>query len=533
MKQILTITIAILSTTCIWAWDFKSGDLFYNITSNSSPYTVEVTYQLDNSTNYSGLVSVNIPNTVSHNGQNYTVERIGANAFRECATLKSITIPNSIKHVDKWAFYNCKALQVTNYMGDIEGWCEMRFSGLYSNPISQSHKFYIKNKELKNVVLPAIDTIPARLFDGCTSIKSITIPADVKYFGICAFYGCTSLQETNYLGDIAQWCAIRFDGGYANPICQSHNLWINGEEVKELVIPNTVDSIGDSQFDCCASITSVDIPNSVTYIGNGAFYKCSSLTTITIPSNVTMVKDRAFAGCDSLAILVVEEGNSVYDSRGRCNAIIETATNTLVAGCATTVIPPDVTKIGKHAFSYHALLTAITIPASVTTIDDRAFANCSALTSVTLTDGLKAINKYAFTGCRSLTNIAIPTTVSYIGEMAFSLCAALKSILIPNSVTSIQNSTFRDCTSLQFVMLPSSLMNIEEQAFRNCTSLISVTIPSSVITLDKHVFAYCSSLKMLMYDGTIDDWNRVSKSTKWKDHSPVSYIQCKNGKVKL
>ena len=383
MRKIITLfAITILSSTCMWAWNFKSGDLFYNITSNSTPYTVEVTYQMDNSTNYSGLVSVNIPKTVSHNGQTYTVKSIGTNAFRECTTLKSISIPSSVKRFGKNAFYNCKSLQVTNYMGDIAGWCRIRFSGLYSNPISQSHRFYIKDQELKNVVLPATDTIPAHLFDGCTSIKSITIPAEVKYFGSNAFIGCNSLQKTNYLGDIAQWCAIRFDGGYANPICQSHNLWLNGEEVKELAIPNTVDSIGNNQFDCCASITSVDIPNSVTYIGNGAFYKCSSLTTITIPSSVTTVEDRAFSGCDSLVTLTVEEGNTVYDSRNNCNAIIETATNTLITGCKNTTIPNSVTRIGNEAFEGCSGLTSVNIGNGVKNIYEQAFANCAELTDV-------------------------------------------------------------------------------------------------------------------------------------------------------
>ena len=518
-------------TTCLWAWDFKSGDLFYSITSNSTPYTVEVTNQIDNNTNYSGLVSANIPNTVSHNGQTYTVQSIGTNAFRDCATLKSITIPSSVKHFGKNAFYGCKSLHMTNYMGDITGWCEMRFAGLYSNPISQSHKFYIQDKELREVVLPVVDTIPEHLFDGCTSMKSLTIPAGVKYFGRNAFYGCNSLRTTNYMGDMEQWCTIRFDGGYANPICQSHNLLISNQELKELVIPNTIDSIGDSQFDCCASITSIAIPNSVKYIGNGAFYKCSSVATITIPSSVTMVQDRAFSGCDSLVRLTVEEGNTVYDSRNHCNAIIETASNTLVAGCATTVIPEDVTKIGKNAFSYHALLQSIVIPANVTMIDNRAFAHCSALSSITLPDGLEAINPYAFVGCKLLIDIALPTTVNYIGEAAFYQCTALKSIIIPNGVTSIKRGTFCYCTSLQFLMLPTTLMSIEEQAFRNCTSLVSVTIPNSVLTLGKQVFANCSSLKLVMYNGTTDDWNQISKSRNWKDKSPIDYIQCKNGKV--
>ena len=487
MRKLFSLFLALVATTCLWAWDFKSGDLFYKITNNSVPYTVEVTYQLDNRTNYSGLTSVDIPKTVAHNGRTYTVNSIGANAFRECATLQSITVPSSVQHFGVNAFYKCKSLKVTNFMGDIAQWCAMRFKGPYSNPICQSHRFYIKDKELREVFLPLVDTIPEYLFDGCTSIESISIPAGVKFFGKNAFYGCKSLSTTNFQGDIAEWCMIRFDGSFSNPICQSHNLLINNQEITELVIPNTIDSIGDGQFDCCASFNSIVIPNSVKYIGEGAFYKCSSVATITVPSSVTMIQERAFSGCDSLVALTVEEGNTVYDSRNNCNAIIETSSNTLVAGCAATVIPENVTKIGKHAFSYHTLLHTITIPSSVTTIDDRAFAQCS----------------------------------------------ALKSIIIPNNVTSIKRSAFSYCTSLQFLMLSTTLMNIEEQAFRNCTSLVSVTLPKSVITLDKYVFANCSSLKLVIYEGTLEEWNRVGKSNNWIERSPISYVQCKNGKVKL
>lgn len=533
MKKIFTSLFAIMATTCLWAWDFKSGDLFYKITNNSVPYTVEVTYQLDNRTNYSGLTSVDIPKTVAHNGQTYTVNSIGANAFRACATLQSITVPSSVQHFGVNAFYKCKSLQVTNFMGDIAQWCAMRFKGPYSNPICQSHRFYIKDKELREVVLPLVDTIPEYLFDGCTSIKSISIPAGVKFFGKNAFYGCKSLSTTNFQGDIAEWCMIRFDGSFSNPIGQSHNLLINNQEITELVIPNTIDSIGDGQFDCCASFNSIVIPNSVKYIGEGAFYKCSSVATITVPSSVTMIQERAFSGCDSLVALTVEEGNTVYDSRNNCNAIIETSSNTLVAGCAATVIPENVTKIGKHAFSYHTLLHTITIPSSVTTIDDRAFTRCSALASITLSDGLEFINHSAFAGCELLANITLPTTVTYIGEAAFRQCSALKSIIIPNNVTSIKRSAFSYCTSLQFLMLSTTLMNIEEQAFRNCTSLVSVTLPKSVITLDKYVFANCSSLKQVMYEGTLEEWNRVGKSKNWIERSPISYVQCKNGKVKF
>ena len=129
------------------------------------------------------------------------------------------------------------------------------------------------------------------------------------------------------------------------------------------------------------TFTSAAIPETVTYIGTtysvtsigwGAFSGCSSLTSVTIPNSVTSIGTAAFVGCSSLTSIVVESGNTTYDSRDNCNAIIETATNTLIAGCQNTTIPNSVTCIGERAF--HACsLTSITIPASVISIEDYNF----------------------------------------------------------------------------------------------------------------------------------------------------------------
>ncbi len=129
-------------------------------------------------------------------------------------------------------------------------------------------------------------------------------------------------------------------------------------------------------------MTSVTIPNSVTSIGERAFYKCTGLTSVTIPNSVTSIGDRAFGSCSGLTSIKVESGNSVYDSRENCNAIIETATNTLISGCKNTIIPKSVTYIGDYAFSGCSGLTSITIPNSVTSIGERAFYSCNGLTRI-------------------------------------------------------------------------------------------------------------------------------------------------------
>ena len=123
----------------------------------------------------------------------------------------------------------------------------------------------------------------------------------------------------------------------------------------------SVTSIGNYAFSGCTGLTSITIPSSVTSIGRSAFYDCRSLTSITIPSSVTSIGNFAFDGCTGLTSIKVEAGNTKYDSRDNCNAIIETASNTLIAGCKTTTIPSSVTSIRNYAFSGCTGLTSVKI----------------------------------------------------------------------------------------------------------------------------------------------------------------------------
>ena len=293
---------------------------------------------------------------------------------------------------------------------------------------------------------------------------------------------------------------------------------LKGDSIEDYVgdikIPGTVEFDG--------------VPYCVTSIDEETFFDCKSLTSITIPESVTSIEDGAFRGCDSLTAIVVTEGNSVYDSRYNCNAIIETATNTLICGCQNTIIPNSVKNIGRCAFIDCKSLFSIIIPDSVTSIGVGAFYGCESLLEVTIPDSVKSIKEEAFCNCTSLTSIVIPNSVTTIGKSAFEDCESLTSVTIPCSVTSIgKGGTFQGCTSLKSVQWNAinctidkqsngnyyppfaNLSNIKNFTFGNnvksipaclcyeLSGLTSIVIPDSITSIGYGAFYHCSSLKAI------------------------------------
>ena len=265
---------------------------------------------------------------------------VGDEAFLFCSGLTSLTIPNSVTNIGDDAFSDC--------------------SGLTSVTIPNS-----------------VTSIGQGAFRWCSSLTSLIIGNSVTNIGWIAFGACEGLTSIV----VESGNTVYDSRGNCNAIIStSDNKLVVG--CQSTVIPNSVTSIGAGAFYRCFSLTSITIPNSVTSIEHAAFADCSGLTSVTIPNSVTSIGDYAFNGCSGLTSIVVESGNSVYDSRGNCNAIIETSTNTLIAGCQNTVIPNSVTSIGNYAFHYCTGLTSVTIPNSVTNIGWEAFQGCTSLTEI-------------------------------------------------------------------------------------------------------------------------------------------------------
>lgn len=468
-----------------------------------------------------------IPSSIMYDDTEYSVIGIYREAFQYCTGLTSITIPNSVKSLGYYSFYGCTGLTsitIPNSVNSIDHDSFSGCTGLTSITISNSvmsiaSSTFANCTGLTSITIPnSVEHIGASAFSGCTGLTSITISNGLKTIEENAFSGCTSLSTVN-ITDLEAWCKLSLSWRNS-PMWYAKHLLLNGEEIKDLVIPNSLTTIGyftfynctglisvtipnsitaieAEAFENCSSLTSITIPNSVTAIGGSAFRGCSKLTSITIPSSVTTIGSSAFSDCSGITSIVVENGNSYYDSRENCKAIIETASNKLITGCQNSTIPNGVTCIANNAFRNCTGLTSITIPNSVTTIEENAFAGCTGLTTITIPNSVLSIGKSAFYGCSGLTSATISNSVTEIGTSIFSGCTSLTSIDIPNSVTIIGSTAFGNCTSLTFVTIPNSVTSIYSGAFSGCTSLTSVTIPNSVTYIDRGAFDALISITFL------------------------------------
>ncbi|MGM9817240.1 MAG: leucine-rich repeat domain-containing protein, partial [Lepagella sp.] len=318
---------------------------------------------------------------------------------------------------------------------------------------------------------------------GCTGLTSVAIPNSVTSIGDCAFYGCTGLTSVAIPNSVTSIGSVAFYGTawynnqpdglvYAGSVAYEYKgIMPSGTSI---VLKEGTKGIAVDAFSDCSDLTSVTIPNSVISIGDYAFFNCTGLTSVTIPNSVTSIGDYPFDRCSGLTSIKVESGNSVYDSRENCNAIIMTATNTLISGCKNTIIPNSVTSIGDHAFYGCSDLTSVTIPNSVTSIGFRAFYYCTGLTSVTIPNSITSIRSESFYCCTGLTSVTIPNSVTSIGSDAFSYCTGLTSVTIPNSVTSIGHLAFTFCTGLTSVTIPNSVTSIGFRAFSFCSGLTRI-----------------------------------------------------------
>ena len=475
-----------------------------------------------------------------------SVTSIGASAFAGCSSLRNFTIPASVDSIGENAFQGCNSLTGITSLSpvplDIMSNVFSRKDTLYvlaghvdayrsaevwkDFKVIEEHPQYLGYTTSDNKALNA------------THVQCINVNVYTDKIGIAKFYSSSTSLPAAF-----------------------------GSDLTSVNIPKCFTEIGKNAFDGCSKLPNVTIPNSVTSIATYAFNGCSSLTEINIPESVSSIAIKTVRYCENLASITVAEGNSHYDSRNGCNAIIETATNKLISGCRNTVIPNTVTSLDEGAFDYCINLQNIDIPSSVSSIGKYAFCHCTSLTAMTIPSTVTSISEYAFKDCSNLTDITnlspCPQSISSNtftvketlhvpqgcgglyraaeGWKEFSnivedipipqnviVCSSDSSQIIPfnaaafganllentynngvslitfdGNVTEIGDSAFRDCSELTSVLYPNSVTSIGASAFSGCSNLIAVSLPDSVTSIENNTFAGCSSLTSVEIPGSV------------------------------
>ena len=411
------------------------------------------------------------------------VEFIGENAFASCVNLQSVEIPASVRSVDGLAFWGCRNLS------------SIKVDAQNAFLDSRGNCNGIIDSELDELVVTCITT---------------TIPSTVKSIGQGAFN--------------------------------------NRSDIHELVIPEGVRNIGSFAFAGCINLKYITLPMSLEVIGECAFSGCKSLKSLYVPKNVRQLDGRKmFSGCDSLKSVMVDKENPYYDSREKCNAIIETKDSKLIAGCAVSRLMEGLKDIGEHAFAGTGI-REIDMPQSLTSFSVNAFYDCDFLSKLTahkdnpryyvpsgsnavirkdsailvlgcigtvlpkwlkiigkdaflgrpvdqsildLPNGLEEIREGAFCLCDNLFEVRIPPSVTSIGMSAFSRCPQLTVVRMSGNVKGLAEFMFAECGNLAVVDLPEGILDVRSWAFYKCANLRHIVLPLSVTSIGKNAFYGC------------------------------------------
>ena len=381
---------------------------------------------------------------------------IGTDAFYDCSSLTSVIIPNSVTSIGLRTFYGCSSLTSID---------------IPYNVMSINNGAFAYCSGLTSIIIPNnVTNIGGLAFGFCSNLTSVSIPNSVTSIGDWAFYNCSNLtsvtvewenpldvsshmpfyetsvgQATLYVpaGTMAAYQTASVWKDFGNIVVNT-TITFADATVKSLCVDNwdtnhdgelsiaeaaAVTDLGDV-FKENSEIASFDELQYFTGLTSlaGTFERCTGLTSIVIPSAVESIN--SWSDMDALERVQVDEQNPWFDSRNGCNAVIETATNTLVVGCKTTVIPNDVIAIGDNAFGGRWGMEAMYIPSSVTTIGIHAFSYCINMKQISLPASVTSIGEEAFIACTSLNSVTVEwENPLVVPENIFRLVPVTKVVL--------------------------------------------------------------------------------------------------------
>lgn len=419
---------------------------------------------------------IEIPSTIKINNNDYIVTSIFSNAFNNCNTIRSISLPNTISEIKTNAFFGCKNLLSVKIPKSVK---YMERHAFFKN---DNVKIYCE-AETQDIYWDALwNESDAVVFWGINEEKLVVVDK-IEYLLDLETSTAILNQSLNYNSETIKIpSAITHNNVDYKVVSIEENAFANSQNLINVKISNTITIIKGGAFKNCVELRNVTISDSVTTIESAAFYYCESLISIIIPSSVTYISADAFTSCDNLMIYCESKnqqnswgsnwnGNRpTYWEINETNFVQEEKYDFVLNTTTSTAI---ITKYkGKESkIETPSLVTYNNKNYTVTEIGLYAFAKNTKIIDVKISDKVEKIGAFSFKECSNMKTLTMADSVKIIGSIAFYDCEKLETVKLSNNLTNISNQAFKYCTKLRKIVIPYRVTWVESDIFYGCTEL--------------------------------------------------------------